>query len=65
MRAVVRMLVGAVLSAIALIASSWLLEGHPAGEWVDASLYIALGCFLASQTVLSLPQVFAPRHHGS
>lgn len=65
MKIAVRMVVGATLFAVALLSSSWLLKGHPAGDWVDTALYLGLGCFLAAQTVIALPQVFTPRRHDS
>lgn len=63
MKIAVQMVVGATLFAIALIASSWLLKGHAAGDWVDMALYIGFGCFLTAMTVLALPQVFTPPRH--
>lgn len=65
MQIVVRMLVGSTTFALALIGSSWLLKGNPAGDWVDAVLYIALGCFFVSQTASAFPQIFAPQRRGS
>ena len=44
--------IAAVLAA-ALLCSSYFLKGHPAGDWVDAILYVLLGMFLLS---LCLPQ---------
>ena len=48
MRDAVRLLVGMTVFAAALITSSWALRGNPIGEWVDAGLYLATGCFFAS-----------------
>ena len=61
MRVATRMIVGATLLAVALIASSWLLKGNPAGDWVDAALYIALGSFFASQIVLAFRRPHSER----
>jgi hypothetical protein len=60
MRVALRMIAGMSLCAAALIASSWLLKGNPAGEWVDAGLYLVTGCFFASQVILAFPQLFLP-----
>ena len=38
MRVAIRMIVGAVLFAVAMLLSSWLLKGERAGDWVDAAL---------------------------
>jgi hypothetical protein len=64
MRIALRMIVGMSLCAAALIASSWFLKGNPAGEWVDAGLYLVTGCFFASQVILAFPEVFVPRRTG-
>ncbi|MCC6678176.1 MAG: hypothetical protein IT436_13630 [Phycisphaerales bacterium] len=53
-----RMIFVAVLFASALIASSFLLRKSGAGEWVDAGLYLAAGCWLALQVTTGLK---APR----
>ena len=52
MRVAVRMVVRMSVCAAALIGSSWALNGSPAGPWVDAGLYLATGCFFASQLIL-------------
>lgn len=57
MRLGLRMIAGMALFAMALIASSWLLKGNPAGDWVDAAIYIVMGAFFASQVVLTLPNI--------
>jgi hypothetical protein len=51
-----RLVVGMSVLALALIGSSWALKGHPAGEWVDAALYLAMGGFFVSQVTLALPR---------
>jgi hypothetical protein len=56
MRAALRLVGGMSLLAVALIGSSWALKGDPAGEWVDAALYLAMGGFFISQVTFSLPQ---------
>jgi uncharacterized membrane protein len=61
MRNVVQMIVGATLFALALIASSWLLKDKPAGDWVDAALYIGLVCFLSVQAYFAIR---GPRKHS-
>ena len=48
MRDSVRMIIGMSVFAAALITSSWMLKGSPIGDWVDAGLYLATGCFFAS-----------------
>jgi hypothetical protein len=49
-----RLVVGMSVLALALLGSSWALKGHPAGEWVDAALYLAMGSFFASQVSFAL-----------
>jgi hypothetical protein len=56
-RLAIRLVVGMTLFAAALIGSSWGLKGNPAGDWVDAALYVALGCFFGGQVVLAWPQL--------
>jgi hypothetical protein len=41
------MIVVALLFAIALIASSFVLRQSATGDWVDAGVYLALGCWFA------------------
>ena len=65
MKIVICMLLGAVFFAGALLSSAWFLKNNPLGDWVDAFLYVGLGCFLAIQTFPALPQVFAPQHRRS
>jgi hypothetical protein len=65
MRVAVRMVLGMSVFAAALIGSSWALKGSPAGPWVDAGLYLATGCFFASQVILAFPEVFLPGRTGS
>ncbi len=48
MRDSVRMIIGMSVFAAALITSSWMFKGSPIGDWVDAGLYLATGCFFAS-----------------
>ena len=52
-----RTTIGAILFAIALVGSSWLLRSNPLGDWVNAAIYISLGCFFTYQIVAVLPQV--------
>jgi len=61
MQVATRMIVGAILFGVALIGSSWLLWSNPVGAWVDAALYIALGCFFTYHIVAVLPHV-SERH---
>jgi hypothetical protein len=65
MRVAVGMVVGMSVCAAALIGSSWALNGSPAGPWVDAGLYLATGCFFASQFILAFQAVFLRRRTGS
>jgi hypothetical protein len=44
------------LLAGALIGSSWGLKGNPLGDWVDAAMYLAMGCFFASEVILAIPR---------
>ena len=55
MHVAIRMIVGAVFFAVALLLSSWLLKGQRAGDWVDAALYIGLAGVLLSQVYFALP----------
>ena len=57
MRIAIRLVIGMALFAAALIGSSWGLKGNPAGEWVDAAIYLAMGCFFTSQVILAFPQL--------
>jgi hypothetical protein len=59
------LVVGMTPFAAALIGSSWGLKASPAGEWVDAALYLAMGCFFGSQVVLALPQLSHRSHQTS
>jgi hypothetical protein len=54
MKIALPMIVGAVIFAIALLLSSSLLKDHPAGDWIDAALYIGLACFLLSQVFFAV-----------
>jgi hypothetical protein len=56
MRVAVRLVVGMTLLAVALIGSSWGLKGNPLGDWVDAAIYLAMGCFFVSQVILVFPR---------
>ena len=56
MNSIIRMIVGAVLFAVALLASSWFLKGNPAGNWVDVALYIGFAAFMLSYIVFSIQQ---------
>jgi hypothetical protein len=51
-----RVIVGTTLICAALIGSSWGLKGHPAGDWVDAAIYIAMGCFFWSLVAPAVTQ---------
>ena len=56
-----RMIIGMSAFAVALIASSWLLKGNPIGDWADAGIYLATGCFFASQVIRAFPQIVGCR----
>jgi hypothetical protein len=58
MRIAIRLVLGMTLLAAALIGSSWGLKGNPVGDWVDAAIYVAMGCFFTSQVILAFPQRF-------
>jgi len=55
-RIAMHLVVGMSVLSAALIGSSWALKGRPAGEWVDATLYLAMGGFFASRVSLALPR---------
>ena len=54
MKTALRMMLGAIFFAVALLTSSWLLKGNPAGDWVEAFLYIGFACFLLSQVIFAM-----------
>ncbi len=64
MRVAVQMIVGMSVCAVALMMSSWALKDNSAGPWVDAGLYLATGCFFATQIILAFPQIVRPRRIG-
>jgi uncharacterized membrane protein len=51
-----RMIVVAALFAAALIASSWLLKGTTAKDWLNAALYVGVACYLLAEIVFALPK---------
>jgi hypothetical protein len=51
-----RMILAAILFAIALIASSYFLRGQSIGDWVDAAIYIALGGWFTFEVTQGLNQ---------
>jgi uncharacterized membrane protein len=61
MRYAVRIIVGAVLFGLALLASSYFLKGNAAGDWVDAALYVGLAAFLLSQAFFAIR---GPKKHS-
>ena len=57
MRVAVRLILGACVSAILLLSSSWPFRGNPAGDWIDAAIYIGFVCFIAVQFVAAFPGI--------
>jgi uncharacterized membrane protein len=54
MNIALRMIVGALLFATALIASSWLLKGTPTKDWVNAALYIGFACYFVARVLFAV-----------
>jgi len=53
---------GALLFAILLIASSYFLKGVPAGDWVDAAIYM-IGTYFAINYFTNSRKVCATKFH--